>query len=345
MSARTSIRTIARSAAVTVAALALAAVGLPATAHAASGDYVALGDSYSSGLGAGSYYDDGTDCRRSSKAYGVLLASGAGLDLTLAACSGATTSSVASQQLSALDSSTSRVTITVGGNDIGFAPVLTECAKPGWWGDCDGAIDEALQIATQQLPGRLSSLFGQIRQRSPQADVVVSGYPQLFNGDDCHALTFFSGGEMSRLNSAALQLNSVIRQQAVAAGFEFVNPVPTFDDHAVCDDSAWINNLSMPVDESFHPNAAGHRGYAQVFGTEFPSTTLATRSVGTATPQLPYAVGRSERVAAPNLRSEAARQAARDAGISQHELSAMARAQERGASNSQLEAMSQRAAR
>jgi len=334
-------RTLVRSAAASVAALALALVGLP-TAHAATGGHVALGDSYSSGLGTGSYYADGTDCRRSPQAYGVLLAERAGLELTLAACSGATTASVATEQLSALTDDTARVTITVGGNDVGFAPVLTECAKPGWWGDCDGAIDEALQIATQQLPGRLGSLFDQIRSRSPQAVVVVSGYPQLFNGEDCHALTFFSGSEMGRLNSAATQLNSVIRQQAVAAGFRYVDAVPTFEGHAVCDDAEWVNNLSVPVDESFHPNVAGHRGYAEVFGSGFPTGTTARHDT-TTTPTLPYAVGRSERVTPPDLRSDQARAAAREAGISQQELTAMARAQERGASNARLEAMSRQA--
>lgn len=337
-------RTLVRSAAAAVAALALAVVGLPATAHAATGGYVALGDSYSSGLGTGTYYSDGTDCRRSPKAYGVLLAESAGLDLTLAACSGATTSSVTAEQLSALQDDTARVTITVGGNDIGFAPVLTECAKPGWWGDCDGSIDEALRITSQELPGRLGSLFGKISERSPQATVVVSGYPQLFNGDDCHALTFFSGSEMSRLNAAATELNAVVRQQAVAAGFTYVDAVPSFDGHAVCDDTEWVNNLSNPVDESFHPNVAGHQGYAQVFGGGFPDVTL-TRTAGDADrPGLPYAVGRSEQVAVPNLRSAEAKAAARKAGVSQRELSAMANAQERGAGNAELEAMSRRAA-
>src|SRR5699024_7409512 len=92
-------RTAVRSAAAVVAAVALAVTGLPAAAHAATGGHVALGDSYSSGLGTGTYYADGTNCRRSPMAYGVLLAERSGLDLTLAACSGATTSTVASQQL------------------------------------------------------------------------------------------------------------------------------------------------------------------------------------------------------------------------------------------------------
>jgi hypothetical protein len=49
-----------------------------ATAHAsetaATGGYVALGDSYSSGVGAGSYISSSGDCKRSTKAYPYLWA-------------------------------------------------------------------------------------------------------------------------------------------------------------------------------------------------------------------------------------------------------------------------------
>ena len=46
-------------------AVALAAFALPALAAAAAPAYVALGDSYSSGVGTRTYYNDGTNCSRS----------------------------------------------------------------------------------------------------------------------------------------------------------------------------------------------------------------------------------------------------------------------------------------
>ena len=87
--------------------------------------YVALGDSYSSGVGAGDY--TGGSCRRSSHAYSALWAAEhSPASYRSAACSGATTASVLSGQLSAVTSDTTFVTITIGGNDVGSPP----CSKP-----------------------------------------------------------------------------------------------------------------------------------------------------------------------------------------------------------------------
>lgn len=84
----------------TTTALTCLALAAALPAQAAPGDrYVALGDSYSSGTGTGSYLDDGTSCHRSTRAYPSLVAASGGLDLDLRACSGATTADVTATQL------------------------------------------------------------------------------------------------------------------------------------------------------------------------------------------------------------------------------------------------------
>lgn len=252
------------------------ATGLPPAGAAPGDSYVALGDSYSSGTGTRDYLDDGTSCQRSALAYPSLIAASAGLDLNLRACSGATTADVTNSQLSALDASTDRVSISVGGNDAGFADVLTECATPAWAGDCDAAVDGAESTITSTLPERLTSLYAAIRAKAPNATVVVVGYPRMFMGEDCNALTWFSPEEQTRLNATADLLNSRTREAASAAGFTFADPTAAFSGHAVCDDVTWINGLSDPVSESYHPNAAGHgSGYAPIVSS--PLTGLATR--------------------------------------------------------------------
>ena len=132
-------------------------VGAPATA--AGTGYVALGDSYSSGTGTRSYLADGTSCQRSVYAYPSLDAAALGLSLTFRACSGATVADVSATQLSALTSSTAYVTISVGGNDAGFADVLTTCALPGWLSNCNKAIDGARNVISATLPTRLAKLY------------------------------------------------------------------------------------------------------------------------------------------------------------------------------------------
>jgi lysophospholipase L1-like esterase len=236
---------------------ALVPLGLPAPAQAAGPSYVALGDSYASGVGTRSYISDGTSCQRSTYAYPYLVAQQKGYTLSFKACSGATTSTVTNSQLSAVVSTTKYVTISVGGNDAGFSSVITECAQPGWMSNCDGAINTAQSFINNTLPGRLNTLYASIRSRAPGAVVVVTGYPRIFMGEDCNAATWFSPAEETRLNQTADLLNAKLSAAASAKGFKFANPTSRFVGHAVCDDVEWINGLSNPVSESYHPNRLG----------------------------------------------------------------------------------------
>ena len=246
--------------AVLVAPLALLAALLAPTtaAHAAGPSYVALGDSYSSGVGTRSYINDGTSCQRSTYAFPSLLAAQKGYALNFKACSGATIPTVTSSQLSALTSSTRYVTISVGGNDAGFANVITECAKPGWMSNCNGAVDGAQAYINNTLPGKLTTLYSSIRSKATIAKVVVVGYPRVFMGEDCNAGTWFSPAEETRLNQTADLLNAKLSSAAAARGFSFANPTSKFTGHAVCDSVEWLNGLSNPVSESYHPNKLGH---------------------------------------------------------------------------------------
>jgi lysophospholipase L1-like esterase len=250
-------------------------------AQAAAPAYVALGDSYSSGTGTRDYISDGSACQRSTSAYPSLVAAARGYALNFRACSGAKVADVTNTQLSALSASTAYVTISVGGNDAGFADVLTECATPWWAGDCNGAIDDAQAFINTTLPGRLGTLYASIRSKAPNAKVVVVGYPRIFMGEDCNAATWFSPEEEARLNQTADLLNSRTQTAAAARGFSFANPTSRFIGHAVCDDVEWINGLSNPVSESYHPNKPGHSsGYTPTVSPLLTgSTVTVTRAV------------------------------------------------------------------
>lgn len=249
---------------VSVAALGAAMLLSPGVAYAAAPTYVALGDSYASGVGTRSYIDSSGSCQRSTKAYPYIDAARIGASLTFVACSGARVADVTTKQLPSLTSAADIVSVQVGGNDAGFSSVITECAKPSWMGDCTGAVANAQTFIKNTLPGRLNTLYSSIRSRASSAQVVVVGYPRLFNGTDCNAGTFFSPTEMTRLNATADLLNSKIAQSASAAGFAFVNPTSKFIGHAVCGSPEWINGLSNPVSESYHPNVSGQAAYADL---------------------------------------------------------------------------------
>ena len=243
--------------------LALALV-LVAAAPAAAGErYVALGDSYSSGVGTRDYSLN-SSCQRSPYAYPALIdVQRPNTDLTFVACGGAKTADVLNNQVSSVTSTTAIVTITIGGNDAGFGDVILECAKPSWLSDCAGKVTTAQNFIRNSLSAKLNSVYSAIDTRSPNATVVVLGYPRLFMGEDCNAGTFFSGDDMTRLNATADLLRDTTRTRAQAYGFTFKDAIPPFTGHAVCSSTEWLNGLSNPTSESYHPNRTGQAsGYA-----------------------------------------------------------------------------------
>jgi lysophospholipase L1-like esterase len=266
------------------------AIGLAATlaaslawalpAHAATVVYTALGDSYSSGVGTRTYYSDGTSCYRSPYAYPVLDANQIGATtFAFAACSGAKVNDVLNTQLGSLSAATTHVTMTVGGNDAGFTHVITQCALP-WPYTCWGDINNANTFITNTLPGMLDNLYNRIRALAPNARVVIVGYPRLFNESDCQSLARISPGEQAAMNDSADLLDTTIQGRAAAHGFAFVDPRAAFTGHAICDAAEWLNGLSYPTMESYHPNRTGHSsGYAPLVKNALLALTAAANPV------------------------------------------------------------------
>jgi hypothetical protein len=196
--------------------------------------------------------------------------------------------------------------------------------------DCNGAIDRAQAVITTRLPARLRVLYGSIRARAPHARVVVAGYPHVFAGEDCNALTWFSPAEQARLNATTDLLNARIAGAAGAAGFAFADATTAFRGHAVCARTAWVNGLSTPLGDSYHPNRKGHSsGYSPLVGSRLTGAAFA---VGTgaargaaasaerlAARQRPYAARdraiEPERFVLPDLTSAGSRAAAARAGV------------------------------
>ncbi|KES03311.1 lipase [Streptomyces toyocaensis] len=244
----------------TLAMGAAAVLGLAQPASAAGGNYVALGDSYSSGVGAGSYTSESGSCLRSTKAYPQLWANAnAPSSFRFVACSGATTSSVASGQLGALSSSTTLVSVTAGGNDVGFADVMQTCVLQSE-ATCVSRVNTAVSQMQTTLPGSLDSLYSGIRSRSPQAHVVVLGYPRFYklSGSCIAGLT---ETERSAINNASDVLNGVLAKRAANAGFSFSSVVDEFTGHEICSGDSWLHSVDwFNIVNSYHPKASGQSG-------------------------------------------------------------------------------------
>ncbi len=242
---------------------AASAAAIGTTTASAPAAYAALGDSYASGDGTGVYYSANPSCYRSPDSYPPLVAAREGYALLFAACSGATTSTVISSQLGSLSRATAVVTVQVGGNDAGFASVMESCAI--YYFTCQSSINSADSYIHNKLPAALNTTYNDIRAHAPNATVLVVGYPHLFTagGATCGINVLTSAHEKS-LNQTADLLDGVIATAAASHGFRFVDPRAAFASHELCSSSPWLNNDTIPVQESYHPNIAGEAAYASL---------------------------------------------------------------------------------
>lgn len=253
-------------------------------------NYVALGDSYSSGEGVTPFLD-GTasttnECHRSTKAYAVRLDQDLDLDLNLRdfrACSGATTQNMVSgqgdngNQLSPLGDDTDIVTVTIGGNDVDFAGYAAECTVLG--AGCregSSAYDDITYAIDNALSPALRNRYSSILDAADNAELYVIGYPYLTKTGLSEYVTCGSdidGLEAEAAHDVVSRLNAKIEEEVgyteiyYPGRIHFVTPNYSgspFEGHTLCDTTPYFNGLTSPVAYSFHPNIDGQLAYEQV---------------------------------------------------------------------------------
>ncbi|MFC9931029.1 SGNH/GDSL hydrolase family protein [Streptomyces sp. NPDC127190] len=235
------------------------AASAQASSTAVSGGYVALGDSYSSGVGSGSYISSSGSCDRSTKAYPYLWnAAHSPSSFAFNACSGATTDDVLANQLGSLNSSTSLVSLTVGGNDAGFSDVMTTCVLQSD-SSCLARIQTAENYVDTTLPGKLDTVYNAISAKAPAARVVVLSYPRFYLlGQSCLGL---SETKRSAINDAADYIDAAIQKRAQAHNFVFADVRSAFANHEICSSDSWLHSVNwLDIGESYHPTAPGQSG-------------------------------------------------------------------------------------
>ncbi|MFA1548147.1 SGNH/GDSL hydrolase family protein [Actinomadura chokoriensis] len=260
---------------------------------ATRGSYVALGDSYSAGVGAEATPADHNPlarCHRTSKAYyhEVAQAFRFAKGTSFWACSGATTDDVLDgrggepPQIGRIGRDTSLVTISIGGNDVGFSKVLAGCVVRLPWSR--GCAEQGEEIAGKmaELRQSLPALLADITARAPYARVIVMGYPKAFSeisGVDGDNITV---SDQRWLNARAYDLGRLIRQTVAEAdarkagtrgrgSVEFVDAYGAFAGHEVGSRNAYMNGLALNLPalqaepRSYHPTIAGQHALAQLF--------------------------------------------------------------------------------
>ena len=232
------------------------------TASQLTGAHVALGDSFASGNGAGSYDATSGDCHRSANAYSRVWASAyPGVRSQSFACSGVTTETALTAGgagaaiTSALGSATT-VSIQAGGNDIGFTDAITQCLV-GSDAGCTSYLQTSTSALLAALPAKLDALDSRAKALAPYASFEVVGYPQLF--DASAPCSLWSAAKRQAMNSMSDRLSDTISGRAALAGFTYRDVRNDFAGHGICSASPWIIDAGTGSTwEWLHPNAAGH---------------------------------------------------------------------------------------
>ena len=260
-------------------ALALGSAALPAGAAppVKDVDLVAVGDSYTAGVGAGDYVTP-LPCLQTKEGYVNLLIEELPIvdgNSTNAACAGAVIVDRASdiapsvtEQITGLTASgtlsvrTELVTLTAGANDINFSAPLTACA-----GTQPEACAQAIQEVQAKFPALQADLVEaliDIRRAAPHATIAVFGYPLLFDPAGGPALLTPEAQEL--VNAGTRALNNVIAQATdaprVKAKAVYVDVTEAFAGHAVNSERSWIHLGSLEDPQNFHPTPLGHQAYA-----------------------------------------------------------------------------------
>lgn len=234
------------------------------------GRYVALGDSYSAGVGSGGLpFDSDRGCLRNNNAYPAVWHANHPDDMfTFVACSSGTTASIRKSQLKSITPGTTLITITAGGNDVWFVPVIIACSIPSADTECGAATQLAQNQVRGPLARDLSSLLALIRATTvsagaPNARLVVFDYPHFFQGTGICGPTDFI--QQRDINKTIDVLDDMIAKVAGAsAGTTFDDIRGAFAGHELCTKQPWLNGIGSSRDAVtfFHPNAAGQaQGY------------------------------------------------------------------------------------
>ena len=246
--------------------------------------YVALGDSYSAGPVIPVQLADPAGCLRSDHNYPHLTAPDARPPVFRdVSCSGATTADMTSSQsvtpgpnpppqFDALDANTAAVSLTIGGNDIGFVSIAENCSSPVNSGTpCQDRYvvngDDMISDAIARTAPKVAAVLQGIHTRSPGAKVFVLAYLDILpdDGTGCYPQVPITDGDAPYLRDKEKELNAMLQTQAVANGAIFLDTYKLSIGHDACQlpTVRWVEPL-VPVNPAapLHPNLAGMQAMA-----------------------------------------------------------------------------------
>jgi lysophospholipase L1-like esterase len=244
--------------------------------------YVALGSSMAAGPGIRPSAD-GAPFRagRSARNYPHLVAEKLGLDLVDVTYSGATTANVLTEpqhgappQVDALDGSEDLVTVTIGGNDAGYVPLLFAAGLPRLARSLPllgSRLREQLDPTARdrslvEVAESLKEVGRTLRQRSPRARVLFVDYLTLLPPAGAAAPPL-SGLDVALGRRVADTLERLTGEAAAHTGCEWVRVAHASREHHAWSAWPWTTRFGLPLPgraAPLHPNAEGMRAVADL---------------------------------------------------------------------------------
>jgi GDSL-like Lipase/Acylhydrolase family len=267
---------------VALAGLLVALAAAPAAAAAAG--WVGLGDSYAAGPLIPNQSLSPLGCLRSDHNFAHLAAPQLGYSLADVSCSGATTDDMTQPQstdagtnppqFNALSAATTRVSVQISGNDVGFTNILESCATANPFGhpckdkfDSGGNDQIAARIAA--AAPKVAAVLQGIHSRSPRARVLLVNYAAILpeTGPGCWPTVPFAFQDVPYLRAKEKQLNAMLADEAGTNGATLVDDYTASIGHDACKSPTvrWVEPLVPTAAAApFHPNARGEAGVAAV---------------------------------------------------------------------------------
>lgn len=246
---------------------------------------VALGSSFAAGPGIAPVVD--RTARRSGRNYPNLVAETLGADLIDVTVSGATTATILDTaqrtpgrthppQIEAVHADTDLVTVTAGGNDLGYIGAIlggavrqrlldSRLARPlarAVWPDRPLALPSTEQVAA--ATSGLVRIVEEVRARAPRARVVLVDYLPVFDEAPRTATRHeLDPDQVQHHRRVADVLSEVFATAGARSGAVVVGADSYEPRHGVGSVQPWINDVVLRrLVASFHPNAAGMRAVA-----------------------------------------------------------------------------------
>lgn len=258
--------------------------------------YVALGSSYASGPGVGSPANDiDARCQQSASNYPHLLASALRLRLIDKSCAGSTTDNILrggqfgqGPQIDALTPATRLVTVTSGGNDVGFIsslfswscarepapvpqPLRVLACKPG----ASANVDESFA----KVEANLRAIAVEVQRRAPRARLVfVDYFTVLPTKGHCPSRLPVSDAELDKARALAERLRTITATVARESGAVLVEASRITEPHNICSADPWFFGWTFPKPgawgpTAYHPKAAAMSAIARAIAERTRSTT------------------------------------------------------------------------